>query len=684
MPSTPYGASARAIAALLLAALALFGMALPAQAQSGADAARAPGPAFGKTTYRVVNLSDGEHYGNVTINASGQVAYSHTSDLLQVPLAAFFYDGARIHNIGRLGNDYAVANDLNDSGQVVGQSRNAEGSDRTFIWSMGRPMTDIGILPGAQYPHQPVINNRSVVAGYMSGNLAVRAYRWSRSSGVTDLGHLAPSPPYVANALALNDAGVIVGDARVGNGRSHAFRWTFGSGMVDIHTLGVTDSTAVGIDASGNIAGNYYDQPVGDAIWRAFIWTPGSGMRALAYGTDDVNATGITASGRIIGTLSRNRDYFRAFTWTRAGGIVELGSLGSPESMPSGANNQGQVVGMAGNAAGLQRAFVWSARHGMVDLNTRLRHAPPGLQLYDALAIADNGAIVARANSGLVLLKPANGSPCSCPHAVGPLMAPALTLPGAAFDASVGIASDRPAARYRVSWSWGDGATTATRSRAGASGVLLSGARHTYSAPGVYTVSATVVDDSGASIKASRQIVVQAEHGAAGAGAGAFMSPPGTGQAAPQRAVRARFAFSAPSADAAHGNRADGTGPGSGGPTGGSALHFRAGDLDFRSADIAPVSAARGQARFAGSGTINGKGTHRFDLVTTAATRDGPARFGLTIWHTDAATGAQVIDYDNQQSGARRMVAATAEETGPATAAGAVGSALMEGDIALP
>ncbi|MDN4039278.1 PKD domain-containing protein [Massilia sp. YIM B02443] len=670
------GVGHHVIAALSFVTLVLASMAFAAPPQSGIDAiqTQAQRTSFGKTTYRVVNLTDGEHYGDVAINASGQVAFSYTSDLFQVPIAAFFYDGSRIRNIGRLGTDYAVATSLNDAGQVVGQSRNAEDLDRTFIWSPWRPMTDIGILPGAIYPHQPVINNNGVVAGYMSGNLAIRSYRWSRSDGFTDLGHLAPSPPYVANALALNDAGVIVGSARVGTGRSHAFRWTFGSGMVDIDTLGVTDSVAIGIDASGNIVGNYYDQPAGNAMWRAFIWTPGSGMRPLVSSTYDVNAIGITPSGRVIGTLSSGRDYSRAFTWTRAGGIVELGQLGSPPSMPSGANNNGQVVGYAVDASGQLRAFVWSARLGMVDLNKRLRHAPPDLELYDALAIADNGAIVARANSGLVLLKPATGASCACPHTVGPIMARAVTLPGAPFDASVGIAGDRPAARYKVTWSWGDGATTVT----GSAGVHSS-ARHTYGTPGVYTVSATVVDDSGASVRVSRKIAVQAAQGASGAGA--FMAQSAAGNGAPQRAGRARFAFSALSADASHASRANRSGPG--GPASGAALHFRVGDLDFRSADIAPVAAAPGQVRFAGSGAINGKGTHHFDLVTLAATGDAPARFGIKIWHTDAATGAQVIDYDNQQSDAGRMGAATAE-AGLATASGAIGSALIEGSIDLP
>ena len=50
-------------------------------------------------------------------------------------------------------------------------------------------------------------------------------------------------------------------------------------------------------------------------------------------------------------------------------------------------------------------AFLWTQADGMVDLNTRLRGAANGLILASAIAIADNGSIVANANTGLVLLK---------------------------------------------------------------------------------------------------------------------------------------------------------------------------------------------------------------------------------------------------------------------------------------
>lgn len=534
---TPYGARHGATVALLLSAIALPGMTFPAHAQAGAAAARPQPVGFGKATYRVINLSDGEAVGDVAVNASGQVAFSWAADPLQGTVAAYFYDGASVRNIGRLGNGFAIATGLNNSGQVVGQSLNARGLDRTFVWSTRSPMVEIDVLPGVGYTGRAIINNNGVVAGLMSTPTGIRAYRWSRTDGAIDLGTLRPSEHGPAYASAINDAGVIAGYARIGADQAHAFRWTFGTGMVDIHGIDATDSIAVGIDAAGNIAGNYADTRLGDSRWRAFVWTPGAGMRPLAHDAGELQVSGMTSGGRVIGGLTDSLGNNRAFTWTRAGGVVDLGTLGGAYSSPGGANNNGQVVGNAQNASGQIRPFVWSARYGMVDLSTRMRHVPPDLVLESATAISDNGAIVARANTGLVLLKPMNGTPCNCPHTVGPIVGSAITPLGAALEVSVGIGSDKPHARYKVTWSWGDGTTFSgvagdkagtaagtaavtpavtpadARNQTGA-GVVRSSARHTYSAPGTYTVSANVVDaGSGASVKVSSKITVQDPRG---------------------------------------------------------------------------------------------------------------------------------------------------------------------------
>jgi hypothetical protein len=51
------------------------------------------------------------------------------------------------------------------------------------------------------------------------------------------------------------------------------------------------------------------------------------------------------------------------------------------------------------------RAMLWTREGRLVDLNTRLHNPPAGVRVLYGLANSDTGSIVARANTGLVLLR---------------------------------------------------------------------------------------------------------------------------------------------------------------------------------------------------------------------------------------------------------------------------------------
>jgi probable HAF family extracellular repeat protein len=83
-------------------------------------------------------------------------------------------------------------------------------------------------------------------------------------------------------------------------------------------------------------------------------------------------ATGVSADGSVVvGVAYYDAGYGRAFRWTAARGMQDLGTLGGSWSVAWGVSADGSVVvGMAENAAGLPRAFRWTAARGMQDLGT--------------------------------------------------------------------------------------------------------------------------------------------------------------------------------------------------------------------------------------------------------------------------------------------------------------------------
>ena len=86
--------------------------------------------------------------------------------------------------------------------------------------------------------------------------------------------------------------------------------------------------------------------------------------------------------------------YMRAFRWTKAGGMQDLGVLkGGNSSRAFSINASRRVVGTSASATG-DRAFVWDPEAGMKDLNLAIR-ADQGLVLVEAHLINNRGQIVA-------------------------------------------------------------------------------------------------------------------------------------------------------------------------------------------------------------------------------------------------------------------------------------------------
>jgi probable HAF family extracellular repeat protein len=601
---------------------------------TSAEAAAAHGR---RITYSVVKLGAGELSELPVINSRNQVAFS-----LNGPsgFRAAFFDGKTVRDIGTLGGVEAYAPALNDAGQVAGYASNPSGNYHAFRWSKTGGMVDLGTLYGAAASKGLDINRHGQVVGYSDPALApVQAFIWSDKRGMVDLGRLG-SGLGLAVAQAVNDAGMVAGFSDAPDGNAHGFAWTRAGGMVDLGTVGGIDSYATLINNAGRIAGYSAVSDASGFNYHGFVWEKTSGMIDIGtlIGLGSA-ALAMNAAGQVAGVSDKTDLTQHAISWTREGGMVDLGTLGGTSSRALGINKNGVVVGWSNTSAGDSdyHAFLWTKAQGMVDLNTRIPHAPPGLVLTGALAISDRGAIVAESNAGLVLLKP--GASGTDTPVVGPIAPSNPVAAGTRVGFSASFTDQNRGDTHRATWSWGDrcARSPGTVTERGGSGTA--NAHHTFCMAGVYPVTLTVTDNTGLSATVARDVVVYDPSAAMVTGGGWFMSPQGAYRKDRVQAGRATFSFVSKLTNEPTPRQGEMT------------LKFHVANLNFQSAAYDTLSVAGNRAQYQGSGTLNGTGSYKFLMTAVDGSvfrAGGQSRFRMKIWHTDARTNAEVVDYDNQ------------------------------------
>jgi probable HAF family extracellular repeat protein len=287
-------------------------------------------------------------------------------------------------------------------------------------------MVDLGSLGGYSSAAHAVNDNGQVAGDSTTASGDTHAFTWTQAGGMVDLGTLGGPD---SSVRAVNDNGQVVGDSTTASGDTHAFSWTQAGGMVDLGTLGGPDSEVGG---------------------RVNLQEPPDPGYSLAHAVND--------NGQIVGwsyTASGSR---HAFSWTQAGGMVDLGTLGGQFSLAFAVNDNGQVVGYSGTANGIQHAFSWTQAGGLVDLGGF------GGAESQAYAVNDNGQVVGRStttvgdwHAALWTTKVAVQGRViqSVPHvSTDPSIVATFTDTNTSSTAS----------QYHVTVGWGDGTTSSTSS----------------------------------------------------------------------------------------------------------------------------------------------------------------------------------------------------------------------------
>ena len=352
--------------------------------------------AFAQTRYGVKDLGvlpGKEESVPAAINGQGLVA--GTSTAKPSGEAAFRYNPFNPALMEDIGLSFRGTSSrgfgINNSGLVVGDSvfmatHAAVSPVRHAAMFNNGIIMDLGTLKGQTFSRANSINGFDQVVGFSGPTLdspKSRAFYWSKTTGMVDLGTLGGA---YAQAFAINDAGSSTGNSQLGSSgisiteAVHAFLSPspIGAspvGMRDLGTLGGSFSFGMAINANNHVVGYSTINKV-DSRVHAF-WYNGSGMKDLgSLAPNSINALedqsvalGINSSDRVVG-----------YTYLPA-----VNSSTDPAT---------QLV----TSPVRQVAFVWY-RGVMTDLNKLIGAATETYNLNSAVAINDNGQIVATASS---------------------------------------------------------------------------------------------------------------------------------------------------------------------------------------------------------------------------------------------------------------------------------------------
>lgn len=220
-----------------------------------------------------------------------------------------------------LGGIESAASGINRFGQIVGSSEIGTSTDEmhAFLRDVNGDVLDLGTFAGGDgFSGATAVNDFGQVTGVSNGPITTEGFIWDERNGLQRL--VEPSTLAILPA-DINNGGEVVGETIAETTR--AFRWTSSEGLQDLGSLAGLDtdfSTATGINRWGTIVGASL---VAGGAAHGFIWNRQTGMRDL---NELVDPTSALAPHIVLRSASAINDA----GWIAAGG-VDVRDTVSPE-----------------------------------------------------------------------------------------------------------------------------------------------------------------------------------------------------------------------------------------------------------------------------------------------------------------------------------------------------------------